>query len=56
MQSVAITTDRLCLRQFGTDDLPSLRWILGDAEAMNFSDQGPLNATEQLTWLEGALA
>lgn len=44
------TTDRLVLREMGTDDIPSLTAIMGDAETMT-AYEGPFAATEIATWL-----
>lgn len=51
-----VETERLILRAWTQADLHALPSILGDPEVMTFSDKGPLDAGEQMQWLEAAVA
>ncbi|MEM9349443.1 MAG: GNAT family N-acetyltransferase [Pseudomonadota bacterium] len=44
-------TERLTLRPWEEDDLPSLNAILSDAQVMEFSEKGPLTRAQQEAWL-----
>ncbi|MET1414421.1 GNAT family N-acetyltransferase [Roseibium sp. HPY-6] len=50
-----IETSRLKLRPWKVGDWPSVNAILGNADVMQFSDQGVLTEGQQVAWFQAAL-